>query len=191
MDFTKKQLPSSIMVGGRYYEITTDYRDFINFDNALKRDKKDINLESLDFMYKGEIPEDRQAGLLALIDFMTPPHVLPRILKEDEGQEQHEAIIDYNIDADLIYSAFMQQYGIDLIDVESLHWWKFLALLQGLQSCKLTDVIEFRQYEPNGKNDDYDKQRQKLKRQWELKTDEERALEDEALQEFNNLIGGQ
>lgn len=36
---------------------------------------------------------------------------------------------DFEVDADLIYAAFIQQYGIDL-QTEEMHWWKFMILLE-------------------------------------------------------------
>ena len=38
---------------------------------------------------------------------------------------------DFEEDADLIYAGFMQQYGIDLQE-SSMHWWKFMILLENL-----------------------------------------------------------
>lgn len=38
---------------------------------------------------------------------------------------------DFNKDAELIYAAFMQTYGIDLAG-ENMHWWRFRALFKGL-----------------------------------------------------------
>ena len=42
------------------------------------------------------------------------------------------AQMDFEQDADAIYASFMEQYGIDLMEVEDMHWRKFSALLSGL-----------------------------------------------------------
>lgn len=39
---------------------------------------------------------------------------------------------DYEQDAAEIWSAFIKEYGIDLLTVDYLHWWKFMALLEGV-----------------------------------------------------------
>ena len=52
---------------------------------------------------------------------------------------------DYDYDADLIYAAFMQNYGIDLYDTEYLHWWKFRALFKGLKDTRINDIMGVRQ----------------------------------------------
>ena len=36
-------------------------------------------------------------------------------------------------DDDYIYAAFMDQYNIDLQDIEYLHWWKFKAMFKSLK----------------------------------------------------------
>lgn len=57
--------------------------------------------------------------------------------------EKNENSFDFAADAKYIYSAFLQQYAVDLT-VTDLHWWKFKALLQSLKECKLTDIIYYR-----------------------------------------------
>ena len=53
-------------------------------------------------------------------------------------------IYSYEFDAEYIYSAFKDQYGIDLQD-EELHWWKFKALFQGLkEDNKIVQIMGYR-----------------------------------------------
>lgn len=63
-----------------------------------------------------------------------PSHLLNQFLSdgtesEDDGDPP---VMDFEQDADVIYSSFMQSYGIDLIDIPFLHWSKFKALVAGL-----------------------------------------------------------
>lgn len=51
-----------------------------------------------------------------------------------EDEETPDRVIDFEQDADAIYASFLQQYGIDLVDVPYLHWGKFLVLLSGLDA---------------------------------------------------------
>lgn len=54
-------------------------------------------------------------------------------------------IYSFEYDAELIYSAFMSQYGIDLQDIPYLHWWKFKAMFEGLnQDNKIVEVMSYR-----------------------------------------------
>ncbi|MEG0282630.1 MAG: bacteriophage Gp15 family protein [Bacilli bacterium] len=52
--------------------------------------------------------------------------------KTDKNTNKNIQIYSYEFDDVYIYSAFLQQYNIDLQDIEYLHWWKFKALLNGL-----------------------------------------------------------
>ena len=52
--------------------------------------------------------------------------------------------MDYNIDQWRIYAAFMSQYHIDLNTVE-MHWFIFRGLLDNLNECSFTDVMQLRQ----------------------------------------------
>ena len=55
-----------------------------------------------------------------------------------------ERYIDFEQDAELIYSAFLQTYNIDIID-NNLHWHKFIALLKGLdKNTKFMEIISIR-----------------------------------------------
>ena len=80
----------------------------------------------------------------------------------------------------MIYAAFLQQYNIDLIDVEELHWWKFLALLKGLNGTKLDDVMKWRNYKKDTRPnvDVYEELRDAWEIQRELSEQEKLELEE-------------
>jgi hypothetical protein len=80
---------------------------------------------------------------------------------------------DYSLihDASYIYAAFMQTYGIDLIEVQGkLHWEKFKALLNGLPSdTKFAEVIQIRNWEPQkGDTAKRKEEMRKLQNQYKL-----------------------
>lgn len=183
LDLTKAKLPEAIAVGGLFYRIHTDFRYFIRLGQVLN--EKGTKPTDFDFMFIAEIPPDRIAGVKALVAFMNPPHPLPRKSKrEDIGTP----VLDYILDADLIYAAFMQQYHIDL-SVEPLHWHQFSALLAGLRDTKLNDVIGFRLWEnTSGKKDDYTRAMQHLHDAWEIEVKDDE--EDAALAEFEAALSG-
>lgn len=57
-----------------------------------------------------------------------------------------EKAIDFDQDAGLIYAAFAQCYGIDLLgNGRRLHWWKFAQLLGSLpENTRLMQVVSIR-----------------------------------------------
>lgn len=177
LDLTKKKLPQAIEVGGRFYRIKTDYRYWLRF---LQIVKEPATLDDFDFLYLDDIPEDKQAGVDALVEFCFIKNPLPRSTGGNS-----EPVFSYEQDEDLIYAAFYEQYSIDLLKT-NLHWHQFSALLNGLHGTKLDDVIAFRAFEPNDKST-YEQYMQKMKQAWELETKLSQE-EQEALERFDALL---
>ncbi len=76
--------------------------------------------------------------------------------------------VDFDYDGEYIYSSFMLDYGIDLIEHQGiLPWKKFIALFQGLSSkTKIREVMRIRNMEIpvyNGKNGKEIREIQELK----------------------------
>lgn len=180
IDLKKAKLPQAVEVGGSFFKIHTDFSYFLRMAELLH--DKTVQYEAFDFMYIGEPPKDRAAGLQKLYEFMAPPRELPR----RTGDESAEVVMDYTADADYIYAAFIEQYGIDLLK-KRLHWYQFCALLHGLHDTELNRIIQCRLWKPNGKNDEYEKTRQKQYEAWRLTQPDEKEP-DEALDEFLSQI---
>lgn len=63
----------------------------------------------------------------------------------EENNIKNKQIYSYEFDAEYIYSAFMEQYNIDLNNIEYLHWWKFKALFSGLsENVLFTKIMGYR-----------------------------------------------
>ena len=91
-----------------------------------------------------------------------------------------EKSMDLKQDAQYIYAAFWQCYGIDLLGkYRNLHWWRFIALLSGLaDDTRMMQIMSIRQ-RPLPKPTKYNAEERasllKLKQQYALKlTEEER-----------------
>lgn len=184
LDLSKKILPRGIEVNGRIYPVRTDFQYYIIFSRMVKENRR---LEDYDFLYTESVPADREKGFRELVKFAFPKRELPK----DTGEEPDGTILDYDADADFIYSAFFHYYKIDLLDEKlSLHWHKFTALLNGLKETKLNDIMGFRSYKPrqsDGK--EYKAQMLKLKEMWRI--EEPLSEEEEAeLEKFERLNEG-
>lgn len=178
LDLTKATLPKTIEVDGRVYNIHTSYKYWLRF--LVMIDDKNTSPKDFDFMYIDEKPLSRINGIMALVQFCNPPQLLPR--PDVFGSDSSEKATDYTVDADYIYAAFMELYGIDLIESD-MHWYKFLALFMGLHGTKLNEIIGYRLYtNTSGKRDAYTRQMEKLRRAWELPQHEDEH--DEALEAF-------
>lgn len=158
MDLTKKSLPNTVSVGGRDFSIYTDFRLWMRFEAEVSRMKRGDRID-IGYLFKNEKPP--YCNIEELFVFSRPKEELPRKM-------HHSTVIvlDYMLDADYIYSAFMSQYGIDLLEVKELHWHKFLALFKGLKDDEMIcKIMSYRCYEKtNEKQDVYEE----LRRSWEI-----------------------
>lgn len=174
LDLTKQALPNTVTVDGKAFLLNTDYRVWLRYT----RDIKSGEIFDASYLFEGEYPP--AISIVALLDFWQPKSPLPRPIRHSDAIP-----IDYDLDADLIYAAFLEQYGIDLIDVEHLHWHKFIALLRGIsEDTKLGKVMGYRCYEKTDSKHDY---HEELRRAWEIEppmTEEEKADAEELLRAF-------
>lgn len=84
---------------------------------------------------------------------------------------------DLQQDAELIYAAFWQTYGIDLHRVEGLSWEAFVALLGGLPSdTRFSEVVQIRLRplpKPNKHNQEEIRKLMELKAKYRIRMSEE------------------
>ena len=177
IDLISGGLPRYVYVGGEPFLIHTDFRVWMRFCNQFERWDKSGDMD-ISYLFVDCVPLiETEADVKAILEFAYPPAVLP---KESGGGD--ERILDYEIDSDYIYSAFLGQYGIDLLEAD-MHWHKFRALLSGLNSStRLYEIMGYRCYE--GKDKDYLKQKNK----WQLPmilTESDK----QAKQEFDDYFG--
>lgn len=132
----------------KYENIDTNFRCAIMFEILMQdRDitKKDKILKTLQLFYKDTTQiEDIEQAINLVLDFYTKE-------KNEEDSEKNgcksskDRIFSYEYDADYIYSAFMQQYNINLQQIKYLHWWEFKALFNSLSDqTKFMKIIEYR-----------------------------------------------
>lgn len=179
MKLTKAILPKSIILSnGKIFEINTDHYYWFRFSEIIRG--KSYLLTDFDFLYKSRNPEDKpstveemQEAYEKLCEFFYEKKEIPRPTGDSDGTRT----IDYEIDADLIYSAFMEQYGIDLVSTP-LHWHKVRALLEGLHNTKLNEIMGYRSWRRtgSGKLSDHEREMQKLKMAWSLPDDDDEVI---------------
>jgi hypothetical protein len=148
-------LPSSVTVNGREYQLDLSF-DNVLFaqhelaDNLLlPTDRIDTYLSLL---VKGKLPEaDQWANLFSAINELLenePEEPLIDLNGDpvEAPPQEKKTDFDLDFDADYIYAAFRQAYGIDLITEQGkLHWLQFAALLRGLPSgTKFDDILGIR-----------------------------------------------
>lgn len=181
-------LPTSVDVAGDFYGIKTDFRDILRYDELI-RSQNDGNTIL------------KAVGMLLGDDILQKPDINPEevvdaigwfVQRGDSGQKNtlpratlglnNATPMDFETDAALIYTAFLQTYKIDLYDTPYLHWWKFNWMLEDISSeCRLSKVIEYRTIDVKNKNLSKEQKKVYSALQRYFKVQEKRTEEDEAI----------
>lgn len=130
-------------------KIRTDFRESIKFellmqDNSVN-DKDKIGLALNLYYYNVKEIKDIKQAVDDILWFYRCGKNLNNISsneeKTNEDSNKTKQIYSYEFDDEYIYSAFMEQYKIDLNSIKYLHWWKFRALLNSLNENVLFSKI--------------------------------------------------
>jgi len=160
------KLPTSFQIGGKEYEIASDFRTMLELEAVFSAsDLTDAEKgEKALRLFYGGIPEDVEAAVERLCFFWRGGRTeTPRKRRRQlaGGDFPQRPVYAFCHDAGLIYAAFLTQYGIDLCEAEGMHWWKFLALFEGLEDDRLMKevmrcrAVEIRGDMPQGQKDYY------------------------------------
>ncbi len=179
------KLPSAIDVDGTIYQINTDFRACIKFEqmifdikNLSENEKRDNVIRSLNLFLKSIPPAEHIKPVMdGLIDFYRCEKEVKKLNSAIKvPQTKTPKIFDYEYDAPYIYAAFVQVYNIDLIDVK-MHWYKFRALFDALPAdCQFAKIMSYRGTDTSQIKNKNEKQRiEKLKNIYALPN----ALSDE------------
>ena len=122
-------LPKAVEVGGRWYEINTDFRAGIAFEIMIQNGKFDVK-EIINLYYEDNIPPDINKAINAIELFYCCGE-LPETKENEKPLEKKKHAYSFEVDAKAIFADFWRYYAIDLSQ-EGLHWWTFRALLNGL-----------------------------------------------------------
>ena len=134
-------------------KIRTDFRESIKFELLMQ----DREIEKIDkaklaiklYYYEPEKIKDYKKAVEDIVWFYRTGKEKQENEEDNEDEEKQEdeestqvkQIYSYEFDAEYIYSAFMEQYKIDLNSIEYLHWWKFKYLLNSLNENVLFSKI--------------------------------------------------
>lgn len=127
-------IPKTINIEGEDYEINSDFRTSILFE-LLMQDNTIVEEEKI-FMalelYYPIIPKNIKEAIEQMLWFYRCGKEVTSAKGNSKGSRITQ-IYSFEHDDDYIYAAFMDQYGIDLQDIEYLHWWKFKAMFKALK----------------------------------------------------------
>lgn len=163
MNLFYEPLPTSVELCGQEYEIITDFREWIRFTDMVKSDIS-ANLKAaftLDMFKEG-------VSLSEVLDLKTIWDSFIDFLNMDRGayeegtsvEQGQKPLYSYVFDGPYILASFMKDYGIDLLETEYMHWWKFRMLFEGLsENTEIKQRIYYRSIDLNSIKDKEERKR--------------------------------
>ena len=146
------ELPTSATIGGREYDIHSDYR------------------AALDVMRVMADPEisDGERAVTALAVFYPDFEAIPQGDLQDavnfmywfvggggdgsgKRQKKRPRLMDWQQDFPLLVAPINHVLGYEVRSVEYLHWWSFLAAYQEIGDCTFAQVVAIRKKKSQGK----------------------------------------
>lgn len=127
-------IPNSVLIDGVEYEINSDFRTSMLFEMLMQDNNvgdKDKILRVLELYYPS-VPNNIETALEQIMWFYRGGKEIFTSSKKSNGRNSTQ-IYDFEHDDEYIYSSFLDQYGVDLQDIEYLHWWKFKAMFKSLK----------------------------------------------------------
>lgn len=164
----------------------------LSFDNVLRLLDM-LNDDDLNDITQIRVGLEMLLGVCFICDMQTQEKIFYEIFKNTIGvnsekhqrvdlegnplpQKKQDKVLSFKEDSNYIFASFYQDYGIDLIEQQGkLHYYKFLALLDGLRSdTRIKEIINIRTMEmPTGKGTQKQReQMSRLKEHYKLKDDE-------------------
>lgn len=138
-------VPQHVEIDGYKYPINSDFRISIMFELLMQEtavtDQERVEL-ALNLYYPEKRPYNITEGVNKILWFYRCGDNGSGATKCGSSEVlTPQAIYSFEHDAEYIYAAFLDQYGIDLQDIEYLHWWKFRAMFKGLKEDNLISQI--------------------------------------------------
>lgn len=133
-------------------EIRTDFRESIKFellmqDKNLSEKVKIMQALQLYYYDVNKITDIKKA-IEEILWFYRCGKIESNNSKNSDNEEKQEntkQIYSYEFDDEYIFSAFMEQYGVDLNEIEYMHWWKFKSLLNSLnENTQFVKIMGYR-----------------------------------------------
>lgn len=163
--------------------ISADYRNMIQVDLILHDPAINETEKIVAALYQlyPDLPGDIHKAVEGLVWFYTRGNAVGDG-KDSGTKKAAKKAFDFEQDANLIYAAFYAIYGISLTTVNFLHWWEFMALLEGLpETTLLQRVMYWRTVDVNGLPKHEKKHVLKMRKTFALKGQEKPALDIEEL----------
>lgn len=179
MNLFYEDYPTSIMVDDEEIPIVTDFRSYVQLFDMLKDSEMNSNEKFMALrQYFKTSPPNFSHAIDALLDFVTMEELPKCGVHGNEETENYDSkkkeLYSFSIDYPFIFSAFLQEYGINIRTIPYMHWWEFRMLFDGLSDdTEIKKRIMYRNTDLNEIKDKEERKRiEKIHRQIRLPDDE-------------------
>lgn len=142
-------LPETLEVGGREYDIRTDYRDILRIieafnDPDLKSEEKlYICLYILFFDFEEMPPDDYKEAYTRALWFID--------LGDDPEDKPKPRVMDWEQDEKILFPAINSVAGYEVRSCDYLHWWTFMGFFMEIKDGTFSQVMGLRLKKAKGK----------------------------------------
>jgi len=124
-------LPMTLRVDGKDYEINSDYRDILDIFEmlslpSLSNTAKVLNM--IDGIFYPNNPKNKKEAQEKAVWFMD----IGGACGLQEKQGSNKKTIDYKQDEQILFSAVNAVVGYDVRSLDYMHWWTFYGICQSI-----------------------------------------------------------
>ena len=154
----KYSLTTSAEIGGKEYDIRSDYRailDILEVFNDVELDNEQKILTALAIFYPGflEIPNEfLNEAVKQMMDFIN--------CGDDGDNRKLPKLMDWEQDFQYIVAPINRVIGKEIRSLEYLHWWTFISAYYEIGDCLFAQIVRIRSLKAKGKR--LDKQDQEF-----------------------------
>ena len=179
MSILTSSLPDYLTISGEKCPIYTDFKVWLKFSEIVEEGTPDEKkIAEIFMMIFPKLPKNLFQAFPAILDF----YRCSKQSEETNAKSSSKQMFSFEHDSDMIYSAFYQQYNIDLAAAK-MHWWQFKALFNGLSdTTQFIKVVGFRGVNLSEiKNNEMRKYYSKMKRIYKLPDNRSESEKEDAL----------
>lgn len=128
------------------YQLNTDFRVGILLTLLMEDESVDEDIKllvALNNLYKNKVPDDINIAVDGLTWFLSCGRSEVYYLNKPKDTGTTDKCLDFNEDALDIWGAFWM-HGVDLDEIEYMHWFKFMTAISNVGDCPLSNKISYR-----------------------------------------------
>ena len=140
------ELPQTAEIGGKVYQLNTDFRDILEIMGYLDNPDRPVYLRwwiALALFYEGDIPtEHQQEAVEYLAGFISCG---------ETDSKPGPKLLDWEQDAQAIVADVNKVAGMEIRAIPYLHWWTFLSYFHAIGEGQLSTLVSIRDKLHRGK----------------------------------------